>query len=848
MNRTKMVVASIAVAALLGQNAVGIVDAAAAKTQPKATVTKKQAVVNTLSNLKGIRITSKSTVKLTNVNILSQDEGNILTYTLTYQNNDSKAISLIDYWSKVKTKSGTAYSVTVISADKDKKKVVPGSTLNVTYTTKIAKGLKFSDLNFQVLKWNFSVAGYEQVLGSISIPSSYTAAAPANSYRKISFMDYTANAKIGSVSVIGLGSYNYVYVPLQLHNLGAKTIENPNLKYVVQTVSGTPYALTADSASASYKINPQESKTLNLIAKIPRTVNINSLQLVVVQNDETTKSDLPVATLNLGTKKGQNSITAPNKDRVLHVDDSQIATRIDSVSRNQSFGKSNLSIQFAIKNKGDQAIKLPNYTFEIQSGTKSYPFSGSSIDGVILEPGEEQMISLDGTIPVIANAEKLELVLKSPAGATGTSAPSSSEQPTTSIAGVSYPLAVYRFPEYTEMQYALGQERTIKNNDGTFGVTLDTIQKLPWNDGNLLSTKITIANKGEKAAKLPELVGAYKMDLTALSSAVQLINTNTSQVLGAGEKTSVYVVANIPSNLSFSQLQVQLLQKVGTDKTSNWIMFSNYGKTSDFKTVADGSFYNMDTSGKKADLQTRKTYMYKGSTNDIIYTEMIMKNRESKQTNPSQLTGYFLTDKGQYYKADVNQVNHAVGPDAASIVSFSAKIPKGTVVSNWNLVVGESITDNKFTELDGKPTGYVNASAMELMLTSRDIKSTLKDVELFPYTVSVNEIEGRTNSSGLEVKMKYDLKRDLAFDMGAFQHKLVFEVVDSSGARFEKEVELEKDLLVGGSQSFSYAVSDLIFATSRSGAFQFSIYDSYQGVKTKIATQAVPYVNNDLYR
>ncbi|HEY4390760.1 MAG TPA: hypothetical protein VGN02_05370 [Paenibacillus sp.] len=840
MSKAKTVVASIAVAALLGQGFVGIVDAA--ETKSKTTTTKTQSqTVKTLNDLNSVKISNKSTVKLSNVNILSQDDGSVLTYTLTYKNNDSKTLSLIDYWTKVKTKSGTVYSVTAVGADKDKKKVVPGSSVNVTYTTKIAKNLKYSDLNFQIIKWDFGVSGYEKILGSINIPSSYSVATPVNTTQKLLINDYVLKAKVSAVNVLGLGDYNYVNVSLYLQNSGAKTLENPNFKYVVQTSSGTAFALTPDSSSSNYQILPQENKTLNLIAKIPKNVNLNNLTLIMVQNDEAVKGDMPVASLSLGTKQGQSSKTAVNKERILKVDNNSITTRIDSISRNQGFGNSELSVQFAIKNKGNKTVTVPNYGFDIQVGNKLYPLTASGLEGMSLEPDEEQIISIDGEIPVVVSAEDIDLILKTPTGSSGSEG---GQPPTTAV---NYPIAAYSLPEYTDMHHALGKERIVKNNDGTYGVTLDSVQKLPWSDGNIISTKITIVNKGTKAAKIPDFVGAYKMDLTTLNN-VQLVNSNSTQILGAGETTSVYVVANAPSSLKYSQLQIQLLQKTGTDKTSNWIMFSNFGNnTNGINTVADGSYNNLNTSGKKADLQTRKTYLYKGTTNEIIYSEVIMRNLENKQNNLSQLTGYFQTEDGQYYKADVNQVKTAVGPKGASIVTFSSKLPKGTTVSNWNLVVGESITENKFTEPEGKPTGYVNAAAMELNLDSRDIKNTLKDVELFPYTISIPTIEGRTSSSGLEIKMKYDLKRDLTFDIGEFQHKFIFEVVDSSGARFEKEVTIEKDILVGNNQSFSYVINDLIFATSRSGGFQFSIYDSYGGEKTKIASQAAYYVNTDLY-
>lgn len=842
MSKAKLVVASLAVAALVTQSGGGIVDAAAKTNAINAKAqAQKEAAVKTLSNLSGVKISGKSTVKLSNVNILAQKNEDILTYTLTYQNNDKKALNLLDYWTKVKTKSGTIYSVTAVGEDKDKKRVVPGSSLSVTYTTKIAKGLKYSDLNFIVLKWNFDLPGYEQHLGSINIPSSYSIATPANTTQKLSINDNSINAKVTSASLLGLGDENYVSVSLYLQNSGFKTFDSSKLKFIVQTASGTPFALTPDSGSSNQQILPQENKTFSLIAKVPRTVNLSNSLLMFVQNEETLKSDVGLASMNLGIKSGMNSSTEIDKEKVLKINNNSIATSVISISRNQSFGESTLSIQFALRNKGDKIVTVPAYSFDIQLGNKSYPLSANGLEGVTLQPGSEQIISVDGIIPVISNVEEMELILKTPTLSDSTSP----DQP--AVESKAYPIAAYKLPEYTEMQYAVGEEKTVKNNDGTYGVTLDSIQNLPWDDGNLLSTKITITNKGVKAAKLPEFAGTYKMDLTSLNSSVKLVNTNTTQILGPGEKASVYVVANVPESVKFSQLQVQLLQKVGADKTSNWIMFSNYGKTTDFKVVADGSYNNLETAGKKSDLMTRKTYLYKGSTNDIIYTELIMRNLEDKQNKLSQLSGYFQTDQGQYYKANVSQVKTTIGPKAASIVSFSAKVPKGTVVSNWNLVVGESITEDKFTDAESKPTGYVNANAMELNLESRDLKSTLKGVELFPYTLDVKEIEGRTNSSGLEVKMKYDLKRDLTFEVGEFQHKLVLEVMDSSGARFEKEIEIEKDMLVGSNLNYSFAVNELIFATSRSGAFQFSIYDSHQGVKTKIATQAVPYVNSDLH-
>lgn len=73
-------------------------------TTKKQQTTTTNKVVHTLAKVPAVKVTARSTVKLTDVNILSQDDGNTVTYTLTYKNNDSTPMMMLDYWSKVKTK------------------------------------------------------------------------------------------------------------------------------------------------------------------------------------------------------------------------------------------------------------------------------------------------------------------------------------------------------------------------------------------------------------------------------------------------------------------------------------------------------------------------------------------------------------------------------------------------------------------------------------------------------------------------------------------------------------------------------------------------------------------------
>lgn len=831
MNKRNALAASLAVTLILAQAGAYTADAAATKSAAK-----KVPVVHTVSNLAPVKLTSTVTVKLSNVNILSQEEQNILTYTLVYKNSGNTTLDLTDYWSKIKTKTGTSYSVSVASKDSGKKKLVPGSVLNVTYMAKIGKNLNYSDLIFQLIKWDFSQANYENGLGSFQIPASYTISTPLNYSQQVDIKGTTAKLKVNSFDALTVGDYNYANVSIQIQNVSSALLSNPNMKFVIQTMSGTTFMLTPDSSSATYEIQSQDSKSINLNTKIPKSVNLNNLKLIAIETDETLKQDIPLASMKLPNVTASSSKTLANKAKTLYVNNSKIETSIQSAYLNQSNFKSDVSVQLLVSNKGNEAVTLPAYSFALQSSATSYPITTDEFTGLSLDPGEEQSISLDASLPVSALGN-LELVMKVPSGSV-----SSEGGSTDTTAKTSYPVAVFVLPQAQTMYNSIGEERFIKDNNGLFGVTLDAVQKLPWNNSNLLISKITITNRGSVATEIPQFAGAFKVDGTSVSGTTDLVNSNNSSILGPGEKMSVYVVTTVPSNTTFNQVQVQLLEKKADNKTSNWIQFTNLGQLSQIAVTANGSFYNMDMAGKKADLQERTTYVYKGTSSDVLYTEMIMHNLEDMQVSLSKLEAYFKTSDGQYYKAEVVQPETTVGPKSSNIVVFSAKVPKNLTLSNMQLIVGEGIKDGKLTATGEVSTGFVNANAMQLMLDNRDIKNSLSNIELFPYTLNIKEIEGSTSGgAGLTLSFKYDLKRDINYNMGTFGHKFILEVMDSSGAKFEKEIELEKEFIVGSNQSFSYTVSDPIFQTSRSGAFQFSVYDSFGGEKTKIATYAVGY-------
>lgn len=812
---------------LLLSSATGVM---AAGTTSEKTTKQTKAIVHTLENLNPIKISAKSTVRLSDVNILTLDEESILTYTLTISNGDSKTLDLLDYWSKVKTTGGTTYSTSLMTKDKEKKKLSPGSSTTLTYVAKVGKNIKISNLVFQVIKWDFSQTNYESLKGQFKIPVAYITSTPANQSKTIKVFDTPIKIKIDQVAAFSSGDYNYVNVGLNLQNIGYKIFEDPKVKFVIKTANGASYPMSADSTSSDYKIQPQDQKILNLMTSIPKSIKLSNIELQIVQEEETSKLSLPIATMQLPNATKNSLALGTNVEKFISLGSGKIAVSVRGASVLQSFDEHDVSIKFLIRNTTGSTVTIPKYQFQIQtSDGYRLPISTQVADNISLQPLEEKVINLSVTIPANLSIQKPLLFMNLPTVVD-------------SKDSFSYPVGIFTIPEAQPTQNMIGQKQFVQTSNGILGFTFSSLQRLPWSDGDLVSAKITIDNTGYKTILLPELVGELKVDSARLTSETKLVQAQSVGLLGAGMSTDVYVVAKVPSYLDFSQLQISILEKTSETTTSKWVQFANTGSFPELTTISKGSAYLINSPGRQEEIKVLRSFLYSGVSSDLIYTELEAKNLEDHQIDLSQLTGSYKGSGGQIYKATVSQIDTSVGSEEKSIVSLWAKIPKAISTSDMKLVVGEGITDNKLTPVKGDPTGYVNAAAFELQVNSPSIRGNLTDLDLFPYSLTVKNVRAELNGSAtVNLAFDYNQNRNMDYSFGEFGHKYLFEVVDSSGRTFEKEFTPESDLKITNGGSAGYSFSDVAFEDRTSGSFTLNIYDQFQGQKVKLGSQSFYY-------
>ncbi|MEO2209853.1 hypothetical protein ABGV40_03025 [Paenibacillus amylolyticus] len=813
-------------------------------TTKKQQTTPTNKVVHTLAKVPAVKVTARSTVKLTDVNILSQDDGNTVTYTLTYKNNDSTPMMMLDYWSKVKTKGGTSFSPKLIAKDQEKKTVSPGSTVDLTYVMKVGREVKLSDLNFLIVKWDFSKPNYESTLGKFNVPASYSITTPVGKTKTVRLSDSAVKVKVSGIKVYpGENKKQYVKVGVNLNNISYKLLDNPNIKWILRTPGGTNYPLTPDKDSTGVSIQAQANKTLNLMASLPTALKLEKSELLLVEEQGEEKTALPVASLQLPEASQTNVNVVANQPNIISIDGQPVSTLLESARVRGEDEEFDLTMQWVLKNQGKKEVKVPKYALEIRTedGT-SYPIETKALDDLKLKPGATKTIKLITTIQGDGDTSKIKLYAMTP-----TTKDESKEGETsgggTSGFEFSYPVGIYAIPESVTSGDGLTTETVIKNSKGTFGVSVGSLQRLPWTDSDIIAAKVTIRNASAKTVQLPELEAMFTIDSARIDGDTKLISAQGGKLLGSGMVMEAYLLTKIPSELNMSRLELTLLEKVSEEEKNDWITLSTSGLIQPLSYVGEGKTYTQGTADKETELGIRRTYVYPGSSSDIVYTEFEMTNKSLRQSGLAKLVGYYKTADGQYYKATAKQANRVPGPGQKSIVTFWAKVPKSVnTLSDMRLIVGEGVADNKFVTGEGEATAYVNAMSFEVQPKSLSVLSSLNDIDLYPFKFSGSNIKAYlTGGTAVQIEMIYSLTQEEAVDSGEYGHKLILSLNDGSGKVFDKEITPGTDLKTGINQTLNWSIDDTVFDKIRGGSYRVALYDVFEGQRIRLAEQGYSY-------
>ncbi|WNS45445.1 hypothetical protein [Paenibacillus sp. MMS20-IR301] len=787
------------------------------------------------------------TAVLEDVSFWSQAGGNIVSYTLKYTNSGNNSANLLQVFSRVVTPGGSVLPGNPVGTNAGKKKIGAKETLSVSYYVNVGQTASLQGVKISMLVWDSKTKGYLKQTGSFAIPASYSTAIAAGASQSTTMNDIPVSAKADSLQLYKYGGKVYAKVGISITNKGNKVLGDPGYTAYLMSASGSSFELALSSSQSGYKIQPQEKRSIYYLAEIPAYLKTDNMKLQFTQKDEALKLELPKSSYKLPAATSPDLVVASGATKKIIVNSNTIDTQLRNANVYAQDADAVWTFQMQLKNTGNKAVTLPSYELAVKSvkGT-TFPVAAKALSGLTLKPLETKIIPLTVRVPLEVEQSGLQLQMieavgtesAAEPGATGGSGTAGSPA-TAGAAKMTFPIAYYVIPYALRADVQTGQEYRTTNSYGSFAYSVQSLQRYPWKDDDIVAAKLRITNTQAVSLTLPELKGAIKLDNKNASAAADLFMTDAdTKVLAPGQYADLFVLGKIPYTDDFTDLGISL---TGTDNTEivPFLDLSIKNSMNNISTIAQGEKYAISGKGKNASVQEKSTIVYEGANYNLLYTELLLSSSEKRQSKMARLQAYFRTKDGQYYEATPSQSDNGAAPGGQQLVVFWSKLPKTADYSDLSLYLGTGVNGGKLSESGQETTGFVNVSSLLLAPHTNVPAGNLLSVSLYPYTISFLASEGKhvTASEEISISFNYTLQRNNIYDSGALEHKLILQITDPYGLSQERTLALGTDLTEGVNNTFNFSINRNMYKSIEGGTYQLTLYDEFQGERLKLGAQ-----------
>ncbi|MEF3305149.1 hypothetical protein [Paenibacillus sp. GYB003] len=669
-------------------------------------------------------VNDKSYFELKDARLSVGAETNTVTFTVKIVNGGSGDLQFIDYWVRMQSTSGANFTINVMPQDKDKNVIPAGGTQEIKFYANVTSSVQLSDLQFKIIKWDFSSADYQKTLGTLQIPADYSTVAPVGSKANIKIAKTSVQSYIKK-STISSNEENFLpTITLELQNTDSRSLKLPTMNYMIRTSDGLLYPLTANGITNTTTIDPLMTKEIKLTGKLPRSISDQNWELVITENTTTGEST---------------------------------------------------SVNTAVAE-----LKIPNATEDLSSTEKEQSFS---------------------------------------------------------------------------------------NEDGTYIAKLETIQRVPWENEDLMSATVALSSKESKALPIPNLIGYIELD-ESVKIDFKVIRSDNVIGLQPESEVRLQLLARIPYTYEYSNMKIVLQEKPASSESGSGN--NNSGSTNNtvtdlvaFKVNADvdsiplvaaGDHFQIGGIGRSGDYKIHSIHQFSGKSSDLLVAQVELTNLEKRSNDISKLVAQFKASDGNVYPATISEIKKKISPSGKALLNLYATLPKVRSNEITQLIIGEGITDGKYTTGDGKPDAYVNVVSFALPEENKNPSDSIKNMDFFPYTLSLSRVGTSVSDSTVKIKFDYELNRDGLYEVNTDDYKVIVELKDVNGdATLESTFDLEKSgsgstgssssskTLVLGKNKMEVSITDadFLYKVSTLKKYQLNIYHQFQGNKKLVATQTL---------
>ncbi|MFK7694770.1 hypothetical protein [Paenibacillus sp. HJGM_3] len=669
-----------------------------------------------LPSVGSVYITDKSYFEIKEANLSVGSDQNVVNFRVKIYNGEASDLSLIDYWIKLQSTSGIKYTVNVAPQDKDKNTISPQSSQEIMFYAKVGPTVGLADLIFKIIKWDFSIPGFEKNLGEITYPADYNNVVPAYRKRNLQILKTAVTTSIKKATIAS-NQDNYLPTLLvELQNADTRSLKLPQLQFSIRTPDGLQYPLQTTNLTDKTTIDPLMKKEITLSGTIPKSISAEGWQLVVEQVADT--------------------------------------------------------------------------------------------------------------------------------GNTG---------------AVNLTLGVFEVPKPVESELSTEKEQSFTSKDGTYIAKLETIERLPWEDQDLISVKLSLRTSEDRSLPIPNLSGYFKLDDNVKVDA-KLIRLDNVIGLRSDKDVEVQLVGKIPYTYEFSDVTIVLQEAASTGGTttptgdttgSELVQFKVSSTMDSVPLVKAGESIGIGGVGRSGEYQIHSIQTFQGKTSEVFAVQLSVQNSEKRMNDLSKLVAYFKTTDGTMIPAELSQIKNKIAPSNKALLNVSASFMKDGSNQVNQLIIGEALTDGKFTTGDGKPDSYVNAVSFAMPVENTTPINEIKNIEMFPYQLSLSKVGTSIKigqaSNNVKVSFNYDLQKQAGIEVNAQDYKIVFEMEDVKGlAKLSQVLDVETAAQAGSttvlqlgtnSMEFNLTDTELIYKTQNLQKYKLNIYQQFKDHKKLIASK-----------
>jgi len=544
---------------------------------------------------------------------------------------------------------------------------------------------------------------------------------------------------------------------ISIYNGGAAELNLMDYWFRLKNSVGGSYSIK--TAAADSKVTKVASKTktfITLYAQVGEYIKLSDLSLNIVKFDFSAanyerslgKFTFPAAFTN---------VTSVGAIKPIYFSSTTLYSKIASATVGKSGDDTFVTVNFVYNNMGKKSVTLSKYKYYIvAAGGEMYEATPEDTADLVMDPLKRKELKLTATIPSSVKTTGAKLVIVKANG---------------EDASINLPVGSYQIQFGGATSSNATDTFTYSTSDGTYQFNLAQLTRQPWGSQDVLSARIRITNKSTTSISVPNLTGYFYLD-DKVKLDFKAVAADNPFGLNAGAYVDLDVYAKMPSNYSFTKAKL-IINDQKDDKTSTKAgELQGTSSQTAIPIYAVDRNYQIARVGSKSIANIKSVNVYNNATSKVFDVLVTLTNNELRTITPSNLVGYFVNENGDTFPATTNAGEGNVNPNNKSLISFSAVLPQDYSSANMRLIIGEGVTDTKYSTGTAVPDAYLNTVKFNLPIEDRT-RSVLSQIPLLNYKLTINKMTPNVLMPTLNLELDYTLEKDTTYNLVPKDHKLV---------------------------------------------------------------------------